>query len=161
MSTSSRLRRSASALVLAATATLGLGACGLNSPVQTDVDYQPGDGSAVTIGKVAVRNLAVVSEAKGGNGTLIGYVANSGLEPVNLVIGWADGSGTPVSVSVPPRGSTTLSTAADKTELTGVPAAPGEWVQIRVNGAPAGDGSLQVPVLTGKDYLEEYVPAKS
>lgn len=139
--------------------TVGLGACGLNSPVQTDVDYQPGDGSAVTIGQVAVRNLAVVAEAKGGNGTLIGYVANSGLEPVNLVIGWADGSSEPVSISVPPRGATTLSSATDKTELSGVPGAPGDWVQIRVNGAPAGDGSLQVPVLTGRDYLEDYVPA--
>ena len=46
--------------------------------------------SSVTIGQVAVRNLAVVAEAKGGNGTLIGsaFAGLSADQPwLNLTLG--------------------------------------------------------------------------
>ncbi len=154
LSTSLRSAAVAGAAVLA----LGISGCSLNSPVQTDKDYPAADGIGLVLGDVQLRNIAVVSTTKDGPGTLIGQVVNRSAQPVSLQIAVGEGGGTPVSVQVTPGGSTSLSTTSATSTVPAVPGAPGDWVTVTILGAPAGGGTMTVPVLSPKDYLEDFAP---
>lgn len=140
----------------AAALTVSLSGCGLNSPVQTDHDYPAADGIGLSLGQVHLRNLAVVASGKDGPGTLIGQAVNRSSGSVTLRIGVEGGA--PVTIEVPGRGDATISTAEKKTSLAAVPGQPGDWVKVVVAGAPGGDGSVTIPILSAEDYLKDFAP---
>lgn len=150
--------RSSAALGAAFAATLLASACGLNSPVQSMVDYPAADGIRLDLGDVQLRNVAVVATEEGGPGTLIGHAVNNSATPLTLQFGFGDG-GAPVSVTVPAGADATISTPEAKTTLAAVPGKPGDWARIAVSGAPGGQGVVTVPILSPKDYLKDYAPA--
>ena len=73
-------------------AVLALSGCQLESPIQTNVPYQPADGVAVDLGDVQVRDLVIVTDAKGGVGTLSGLVVNKSAEPVTVTFATGPGA---------------------------------------------------------------------
>ena len=67
-----------------------LSGCQVASPIQTNVPYQPADGVAVDLGDVQIRDLVVVSGAKGEVGTLSGMVVNQGASRVTITFATGD-----------------------------------------------------------------------
>jgi len=61
-----------------------LSGCQVMSPIQTTVPYQAANGVAVDLGAVQIRDLVVVSRAKGEVGTLSGMVVNTSAQPITI-----------------------------------------------------------------------------
>ena len=61
---------------VALTAVIATAGCSWTSPFQTDKPMSLGDGVAVDLGDLEVRNLALVSGKSGDDATLTGTVGN-------------------------------------------------------------------------------------
>ncbi|MDQ5840436.1 MAG: hypothetical protein M3537_04675 [Chloroflexota bacterium] len=139
---------------------LALSGCQVMSPIQTNETYQPADGVAVDLGDVQVRDLVVITGARGEVGTLSGMVVNSGTKPVTVTFA-AGGSG----------GAATMEIAAGKQDrlsgvdgiapvtLPNVPAAPGDVVRLTVSTPAGGAPVVSVPVLRPDGYYATITPA--
>ena len=148
--------RAAAALrtaALAAAALLASG-CAVFSPVQTDVDYQPADGVKLSIEGLELRNLAIVAPEKGGTGVIIGQAVNSGTSAVDVTFGVEGGAAT-ATAAVPANSGDTLSDSTSGVTLDGMPAGPGEVVQLLVSTPEAGQNVVTVPVLAATGYYED------
>lgn len=125
---------------------LALGGCGgfgSFTGAKTVEPYQPADGVAASMGTVLLRDVAVVTDAKGSPGVLTGAAINRG-DSAATVAAKVDGdAGTAGSVSVPAGGATPLSGIT----VAAVPSAPGAWVDLVVT-TPNGDTLVSVPVLS-------------
>lgn len=130
------------------------------SPIQTTVPYQAANGVAVDLGAVQIRDLVVVSSAKGEPGALSGMVVNTSAQPVTI------------SFAAGPDGGSVLAEApADKqTRLSGVPgtmpvtlpsvnAAPGDIVLLTISTPAAGTSEVSVPVLPPDGIYAAITPA--
>lgn len=139
---------------------LALSGCQVMSPIQTNETYQPADGVAVDLGDVQVRDLVVITGARGEVGTLSGMVVNRGTTPVTVTFA-AGGSG----------GAATMEIAAGKQDrlsgvdgiapvtLPNVPAAPGDVVKLSVSTPAGGAPVVSVPVLLPDGYYATITPA--
>ena len=153
----------AKTLATSVAAAAVLSGCQAMSPIQTTVPYQPADGVAVDLGAVQIRDLVVVSRAKGEVGTLSGMVVNNGTEPVTV-------SFAPAAAAAP-GGSVMAQAPADKqTRLSGVPgtapvtlpsidAAPGGIVKLTVSTPAGGASEVSVPVLLPDGIYASITPA--
>lgn len=131
---------------------VGLAGCQLTSPLTTQLAYDPADGVSVQLGEVTVRDLLVVAGAKGGPGTLSGFVVNSGDEDVTVSIGAADAA--PVTAQVEANSALKL-TGGDGPQtppLPSVAADPGGIVELNVGTPTAGTETVAVPVLPPRGY---------
>jgi hypothetical protein len=151
-------RRSLAALAAVGVGTaLALGACSTQSPAQTTVEYQPGDGIDVNLGAVQARGLVLVSAAKGAAGVLIGSLINSGSDPVTvtfLTAEQAQGS-TSSGPTVQLKGN--VQQPISGVQLPSVPVAPGDLTNI-VLQTKAGQVFANVPVLLPDGYYSSYTP---
>ena len=142
-------------------AVLALSGCQVASPIQTSVPYQPADGVAVDLGDIQIRDLVVVSDAKGGAGTLSGLVVNKGSGSV--VVTFASGPGVDESTqaSIPPGTPTRLSgvEGANPVTIPSIAAAPGDMVKLIVSTPAAGAPEVSVPVLLPAGYYASITPA--
>jgi hypothetical protein len=157
------LKSAAAAPLLALTALAGaltLSGCQVMSPIQTSVTYQPSDGVAVDLGDVQIRDLVVVSSAKGEVGTLSGMVVNNGARPVTITFA-AGATGGSVSAVAPAGAQTRLSGVAGTEPITlpSIPAAPGGSVKVTVSTPADGGSEVSVPVLLPDGYYATITPA--
>ncbi len=152
------ISRARGAALVIAVSTLAAG-CTAMSPVQTTKTMSLGDGVKVDLGEVQVRNLAVVSDEKGGPATVTGAVENSGDEPVTLTV--SVGQGESVSAEVEPGTVVVLSGDGKKLTLPKVDAAPGDTTELQVGTSPSDAAPVSVPVLAPHNYYEEYAPEAS
>lgn len=90
-----RLLAGLSALSLAAL----LSGCALTSPMATEIPYNPGDGVAVSLGDVEVRDLIVVGTAQGEPATVSAYVVNDSADDVT--VSFVSEGAAPASLDVP------------------------------------------------------------
>lgn len=159
-------RLGVAALTLAA--TYALSACQLNSPVATEMTYDPADGVSVDAGAVKVRDLLIVSEGDGAPGILSGLLVNTSAEPVTVQLTAADMPLEP-ALEVPPGGAVRL----DGRSTTGGPGEPGAeganqavtlpvvdviagaTLPVQVSTSTGGLGSAIVPVLLPIHQYEE------
>ena len=149
--------------VLAAAALAGalaLSGCQAFSPIQTDVPYQPGDGVAVDLGDVQVRNLLVISSAKGEVGTLSGTVLNKGTEPVTVTFTTGADGGS-AQAKIPAGDHARLSGVQGTTPVTlpAISAAPGDVIKVTVSTPAGGAPEVAVPVLLPTGYYATLTPA--
>ncbi|NHA66655.1 hypothetical protein [Phycicoccus flavus] len=141
-------------------ATLVVSACGVFSPVQTDYPYIPADGVDLTMPGLDLRNLAVVTDAEGSAGVLVGQAVNEGAEAVEVTFALSgDAGGRGASTTVPAYSGSSLSETTPVT-LAAVPAAPGALVELSVTTAQAGRNVVEVPVLDRTSYYTS-VPTPS
>lgn len=150
-------------LVAAATIVAGmlaLSGCQAFSPIQTDVAYQPADGVAVDLGDVQIRDLLIVSAAKGEIGTLSGLVINKGNAPVTVTFTTGPGVGGLAKAFAPAGGQTRLSgvEGAKPVTLPRIPAAPGDVIKVVVSTPDAGAPAVSVPVLPPTGYYATITP---
>jgi len=144
-----------------AAAVLALSGCQVTSPIQTNVPYQPADGVAVDLGDVQIRDLVVVSDAKGGIGTLSGLVVNKSTGPVTVTFATGPGADASARAVIPAGTPTRLSGVEGTTPVTipSIAAAPGDMVNIVVSTPDAGAPVVSVPVLLPTGYYSSITPA--
>lgn len=137
-----------------------LAGCQVMSPIQTNVAYQPANGVAVDLGDVQIRDLVVVSSAKGEVGTLSGMVVNNGTQPVTISFA-AGAAGGSVMAQAPAEKQTRLSGVAGTTPITlpSIDAAPGGIVRLTVSTPAGGASEVSVPVLLPDGIYASITPA--
>ena len=151
--------------VLAAAALAGvltLSGCQAMSPIQTDVPYQPGDGVAVDLGDVQIRDLLVISSAKGSVGMLSGTVLNKSTEPVTVTF-TAGADGGSAQAQIPAGEHTRLSgvEGATSVSLPAISAAPGAIIKVTISTPAGGAPEVSVPVLLPEGYYATITPAQT
>lgn len=139
-------------------AAIALAGCQTQSPIQTDVPYQPADGVAVDLGSVQIRNLVVVADAKGGPGVLSGYVVNRGGSSERITI--ASEGGAPVTVEASAYQAEDISQDS-QVQLSSVPVEPGDALTVTVQSERSGANIVQVPVLPATGYYETLRPTSA
>jgi outer membrane lipoprotein SlyB len=141
-------------------AVLALSGCQLESPIQTNVPYQPADGVAVDLGDVQVRDLVIVTDAKGGVGTLSGLVVNRSTEPVTVTFATGPGALASARAVIPANAPRRLSGVEGVTPVTipRIAAAPGDMVNVVVSTPDAGAPVVSVPVLLPTGYYSSITP---
>lgn len=147
-------------LVVAALASaVTLSGCQAMSPIQTNVSYQAANGVAVDLGGVQIRDLLVISGAKGEVGTLSGMVVNKGAEPVTIT--FADANGGSALAKVPPGGQARLSGVEGIEPLTlpAIAAPPGGILKVTVSTPAEGASEVSVPVLLPSGDYATITPA--
>jgi len=137
-----------------------LSGCQVMSPIQTTVPYQPANGVAVDLGDVQIRDLVVVSRAKGEVGTLSGMVVNTGTEPVAISFA-ASASGGSVMAQAPADSQTRLSGVEGTAPVTlpNIASAPGGVVKLTVSTPAGGASEVSVPVLLPDGIYANITPA--
>lgn len=141
-----------SALVVLALS--GCGGFGSFTGAKTVEPYQPADGVAASLGTVLLRDVAVVTDAKGSAGVLIGSAINRGTAAASVAARVDGDAGTASSISVPAGGAAPLSAIT----VAAVPSPPGAWVDLVVT-TPAGDTLVSVPVLSRVGAYSTLTPA--
>ena len=154
------VRRASAALVGVALAAVTAG-CELNSPLQTQVSYQPADGVNTDVGDLALRDLSLIGD---GTGPVVvnGSAYNHGKQDVTVQISvQAD-----PNAATPPTGSevqlkpSEQVTFADKgLQLSQVNAKPGRMVPLKIVSSTGGTAVVEVPVLAATDYYSTVTPA--
>ena len=132
---------------LAAVALALTAASGCHSSVPNpSIHIAPGDGVAVSVGDLDVRNLLVVVDAKGSTGSAAGTVVNPGSAATTVMVRTMDealqGTKGP-EVAVPAGGIARL----DGAPVTAVPAPPGAMVTLVLSTPASGDVQVLVPVV--------------
>lgn len=163
--THGRPRRLALA-ALTLTATFGLSACQIMSPITTNMEYDPADGVTVETELVEVLDLIVISEGNGAPGVLVGYLVNTDDEPVTVQFALeVDGERQDLKPAVEvPAGDATRTDGrssdeasfTDPVTISAVPAPPGSLVTVRVTTSADGLASKLVPVLPPDDVYKAY-----
>ncbi len=137
--------RRASGLAAAALALTMVSGCHSSVP-NPSIHVAPGDGVAVSVGAVAVRNLLVVADAKGSTGSAAGTVVNPGDSQTTVMVRTMDealkGTKGP-EITVPAGGTARL----DGVAVTAVPAPPGAMVTLVLSTPASGDVQVLVPVV--------------
>ena len=144
-------RRSAAALAAVLVGAAGaLAACSTQSPAQTTVEYQPGDGIDVNIGDVQARGLVLVSAAKGAAGVLVGSLINSG-DPVTVTFLTAEQAQSNSSNGPSMQLKANQQVPISGIQINAVAAAPGDLTNI-VLQTKAGQVFANVPILLPNGY---------
>ncbi len=164
--------RSAAPLVATTfAAALALSGCQAFSPLQTQIGYEPADGVAVDLGDIQIRDLLIISKAKGEVGTLSGMVVNNGTKPVTITFATGAAASAAGSGSTPgasgssraevPGGTQTRLSGVDGTAAVTLPAidaAPGDIIRVTVSTARSGASEVSVPVLGPEGYYATITP---
>ena len=150
----------AKALATSVAAAAVLSGCQVMSPIQTTVPYQAANGVAVDLGAVQIRDLVVVSRAKGEAGALSGMVVNNGTESVTISFA-AAASGGSVMAQAPADKQTRLSGVPGTAPVTlpSIDAAPGGIVKLTVSTPAGGASEVSVPVLLPDGIYASITPA--
>jgi hypothetical protein len=135
--------------VAAIGAAMALSACSTQSPIQTDVPYNPADGVPVDLGAVQLRDLVIISSGKDKPGVLVGAMSNT--SDSEKRIAFALPSGSPVYATAPAFSQQQL-TKDSQVQLPSMPAAPGDVVQLTVQSPSAPAVVVDVPVLPASNY---------
>ena len=156
----SPLRRIAASVAAVSALTLA-SAC--SNPIQTNEPYNAADGVPATIGKVALRDLLLVSD---GNGPAVvsGSAINEGDAKVTLELspeaqstqgGTASSAGTQVEVG--PFEQVNLSTKG--LQLGGADAKPGTLAAVIIRSSDGGSTIVRLPVLPATGPYSTITPA--
>ncbi len=136
-------------------AAVALSACQTQSPIQTDVPYQPADGVRVELGAVQIRDLVLVSGGKDKAGVLSASVSNTSGEAKRIAFALPDGQ--PVYAEAPAHSERRLS-GATQVQLPAVPVNAGDVVTLTVQSPGARQTVVVVPVLAASGYYASMAP---
>lgn len=153
-----RGRRLLAGLSAISVATL-LSACAVFSPMSTEIVYNPGDGVAVSLGDVDVRDLVVIGTEQGEPATISAYVVNGSAEDVTVSIS-SEGS-APATLDVPANTAVQASPAGEEgLTLESLDVAIGAMVPLTIQ--IDGDAPAQVSapsVSADTPMYSEYAPS--
>jgi len=162
--TRSRNARRQGRLVLVTVAVaLAASACSFVNTSQTNIPLPLGDGTSTTLdlsdgSQVKFENFLVVSNEKGGPGTLAGAIETTGGDPVTVALSTGSGS-APVTVDVKPGELVDFgSQDGQSVTLPTVDAAPGGYITMTAGVQSGGTTSWLVPVMLPQGYLSTLAP---
>ncbi|GAB47170.1 hypothetical protein [Mobilicoccus pelagius] len=141
-------RRVLRATLLTPVLGMALAGCQWTSPIQTEKQYEPSDGRSVALGNdVNVNNMLVVTDKKGGQGTLVGLGVNNSNQPVQVT--FTVPQQQPLSIDIKPHNSQQISEpkGGRANTIASVPVAPGSLLDVVVASSGAGSQTIQVPVV--------------
>ena len=145
-------RRPAAALAAVLVgSSIALAACQTQSPVQTDVPYQPADGINVNLGTLDARGLVLVTAAKGAAGVVVGSLINNSRDPVTVTFLTPEQAQSSSTNGPSVQVSGNQQVPITGIQLENVPAAPGDMTNI-VLQTKAGQAFANVPVLLPDGY---------
>ncbi|MEO7448339.1 MAG: hypothetical protein ABI336_08705 [Humibacillus sp.] len=157
------LRRALAAGAGIAVALVASG-CQVNSPLQTDVQYRPADGTPAMVGQLAVRDLVLVGDGSG-PAVISGNAVNLGDQPITVQLA-AQPSGTEAAAAAPSGGSELqlgpheqVNLATKGLQLSGVKVQPGRLVPVSVTSSTGGTTIVSVPLLPPVEYYSTLTPA--
>ena len=153
-----RGRRVLAAASALATSVL-LSGCAVFSPMATEIPYNPGDGTSVTVDAVEVRDIIVIGTEEGAEATVSAYLVNNSADEVTVTF-QAEGA-SPATIDVPANTALQASPPGDAgLTIDSLPVAPGAFVPIQVQvdeGAPA---QVNVPTVSASVSLyTEFTPS--
>ncbi|WP_370891975.1 hypothetical protein [Janibacter sp. GXQ6167] len=146
-------RTRGAALVVAVSAALV--GCTATSPMQTmETPGSPADGIPVDLGVVQVKNLALVSDAKGGPATVTGAVENTGSKDATVTIAAGESQ---VTAQVKANSAVLLSQEGPRLQVT-IEQGPGENADLMLTSTTGATSQAPAPVRPATGYYEEYAP---
>lgn len=140
-------------------ATLFLSSCSLVSAITTSEEYNPSDGTAVTVSEVRALNLLLIGTSEGEPAALVGYLYNDN-PTANATVTVAVGD-TERNYVIAPLGSVQLGLGEGAVEfITEAPADPGLFSTYTVTVRDVGASTGALPIVDGtlpqyQDVLEE------
>lgn len=138
------------AVAVAASVLLGTAGCTFMSPIASQIDYAPADGSQATLETLKVRNFVYLTN--GTNSALTGSIVNPGLETKILKIQYTDAlvaETKEVTLTVNPGQRIDLGYNGGQALAINLGGKPGGIVRINVSEASGTPVELRVPVLDG------------
>ncbi len=150
-----RLAR-AGAVAAVGLSTLGLSACQWTSPITTQLQYDPSDGKAVSVGPITVHNALIVAGEKDGLGALFGTLENT--SPSAQTVQIKIGDETLPTVDVPAGKVVRLSPEGKPAKIAKVPAMPGGMTEVVFATASGAAAPAQLPVLAPQGPYASVVP---
>jgi hypothetical protein len=151
-----RVARSAAALVLAGATLLGTAGCTFLTPTATLIQYDPSDGSGLTVGGIAVRNALLLPSEDGEVHSLVMSVFNTNTDGVEVLF-QIEAGGQKIDESVLVDGRSSVSYGStpgeDQLLIEGIDGIPGSLVPVYVQVGDEPGELLMVPI------LEPYEPA--
>lgn len=125
--------------------------CSALSPITTNLDYSPSDGTQIVADDVLAHNLMLITNGADSQALLIGSISNRGTSQARVSVTWAGGS---TSITVPAGGTVLIGPETGRITVSGVsPVDPGFIVEVSVT-ARGTTTTGPVPVLDGT--LPEY-----
>lgn len=134
-------------------AALLLSGCAVFSPVTTQENYLPSDGTQLLMPGLELSSLVVVAAEEGGPGVLVGQAVNGNSAAVEVTFG-LEGSSATATATVPAYREVPIASTPNAVSLDSVPAAPGQMVNLLVTTREAGQNVVQVPVLLPTNQYE-------
>jgi len=149
-------------LALGALVVLGTSGCAMLSTQATQIQYSASDGVNIPdSGPLQVRNVLIVSDEEGVDGSLVAAVVNTTSESQTLNIDWGEGSSKSTeTIRVPANSVVSLGTEeTEPLQLEGIDTKPGANLPMFFQSGD-GEGVLfDVPVLDGAlDYYGDLLP---
>lgn len=152
----SRPRRAVPAIAtLTAVAALSLSGCSWMSPVQTQETYVPGDGVNATLKDLRVTNLLIVAPDKGERGVVLGQVANTGDQDLDVTIAGPGGTGR---LTKKVAAGTAINLQEADFVLSSVEQAPGGMEKLQISTPASGAQEADVPVLANEGIYATISP---
>jgi hypothetical protein len=153
------MRRVAASVVAVSALTL-TSACSMFNPVQTNVPYVQADGVPADIGKLALRDLALVSSGSG-EMVLSGSAVNNGSDELTVRLTPQSAAGAAPSggseLSLKPHEQVNLATKG--VQFSDAPGKPGSLVPVSVTSSAGGTTVVRVPILTPSGAYATLTPA--
>lgn len=144
--------RLVASVALAAALLVGTTGCTLLAVQGTQVQYQPSDGTAATLGDIKVRNIIGLSD-NGDDVSLLMTIINQGDKSASVNFQYDDANGEKVTITieVPANSSVNVGSGGDAEEaiLREAGATVGGLVPVYVQHGTEPGKQVQVPVLDG------------
>ena len=149
-------------LALGALVVAGTSGCAMLSTQATQIQYSASDGVNIPdSGPLQVRNVLIVTDEEGLDGSLVAAIVNTTSESQTLNIEWGEGSSKSTEeIRVPANSTVSLGTEeTDPLQLEGIDTKPGANLPMFFQSGD-GEGVLfDVPVLDGAlDYYGDLLP---
>lgn len=138
--------RALAAITLSGVIALVLAGCSFWMPPQTNIPYDPSDGTSVTVGDLQLRNVLVITE-DGELGNLVGTAVNTTGADIDFSVQWdVDGTYYSVELTARANGSTRFGTDGEQVALEPLGVAAGGLLDavVHIQGDQKG---AAIPVL--------------
>lgn len=148
--------RALAAIALSGVIALVLAGCSFWMPPQTNIPYDPSDGTSITVGDLQLRNVLVVTE-DGELGNLVGTAVNTTGADIDFTVQWeVDGAYHEVELTAHANGSTRFGLEGEQVTLEPLGVIAGGLLDAVVHIADDQKGAT-IPVLDAT--LLEYTDA--
>jgi hypothetical protein len=139
---------------------IGLAGCGSGEDAASQKWYQAGDGTNVDAGKIAIRNVVVVSDGSGAATVLASFTnPTSDQEQVTgITVGGQPADLSEGPITLPAYGQATTTDGGRRVVATGTDAQPGRLVDVTFTFTTAPEAETSTVVQEPVEVYADYAP---